>query len=121
MIKNFENNLIVVMNILNFMNEYFLEIPDLEDFQLFFNLFLNQTPEKLKENEQNKNQHLIPDVNAILFNIILKISFINYSSKIIAQVDAKLKTMNNLDILLHFFWNMKLQQEKKKRLNQIIK
>ena len=48
-IKNFENNLKVVMNVLYFIDESISILPELEDSELFINLFLNL---KLRKRER---------------------------------------------------------------------
>ena len=98
-IENYKNNLKVIMNILNFANEIISENPELEDFELFINIFLNQNQEKDKEEEKNENQKLILNFNAIVFNILLKISFIDNSKEKIKQVNTKLENINNLDMI----------------------
>jgi hypothetical protein len=87
------------MNILNFANEIISEDPELEDFELFINIFLNQNQEKDKEEEKNENKKLILNYNAIVFNILLKISFIDNSKEKIKQVNTKLENINNLDMV----------------------
>ena len=101
-IKNFENNLKVVMNVLYFIDESISILPELEDSELFINLFLNLNPEKEKENEKNENKILFLNLNTILFNIILKISFINDSDKIMEQLISKLEKINEPDIISIF-------------------
>ena len=90
--KNFEDNLNIVINILYFMNEIISEIPELEDFELFNEFFLTQNQEK-----ENKNINF--NINSILFSMILKMSFIDDSNKIIDKVKSKLKNINSPDIL----------------------
>ena len=78
-IENFKNNLNVVTNIFNFMNETISEIPELEDFELFDRLFLNENIEIDKGKDKKDNQQLVLNLNLIIFNILIKMSFIDTS------------------------------------------
>ena len=126
-IENFKNNLNIVMYILHFINEVISEIPKLEDFEFFNGLFLNQNMETKIEKNKNENRQLFLNFNALIFNIILKMSIIDCSDEIIEQINLKLANINDTEVfsvlipefekIFLFFLKYEINLEKEKNMD----
>ena len=92
-IKNFENNLIVVMNFLNFIYEMLFENFYLE-FEEIGSLLKFYSNNKL-DSCDNNNSELFDEINIIIFNILSKLSFIDNSKTIFENL------ISNLDYLFN--------------------
>ena len=93
-LKNYANNLNLIIHFLNFIHEMLYENFDLEveDIEFLLQIFPNNNRHEDIVNEI-KNQMLIEKVNLVIFNILLIISLVKNSKEIAAFRNIKLEAL----------------------------
>ena len=94
-INNFQNNLTVIMNILNFINEMVLENYYLEneDIDLLVNYYLNYMTENENKVEKDDKRNLMKNINVLILDILTKLSFLHNSNEIVKKLNFYLENI----------------------------
>ena len=88
--KIYPNNLMIIINFLNFTNEMIWKNYSLEseDIELLFDFYSNKNEEIQKEKDNNNNSKLMENIHELIFNIFAKLYFVDNSSEIINNLNS---------------------------------
>jgi hypothetical protein len=99
-IKNYGNNVKLIINALNFIYEMIWEKFNLEkeDMDILLNLYSSQKSQDFDENDKIKNK-FIDDINIIIFKILAKFSFIDNSNEFIEKLNSYLENLISSEVI----------------------